>query len=670
MIKTLFMSALMIYATAVQAVSDAKVRHGLDYLSLQQLGPVQVAPNPDFLALCYHDVRDDVRLDIDDDPMAVSTTHLLQHFEWLKNNAYVVVSLSDIIEARRGKKVLPENAILLTFDDGYASFYHKVFPLLKMYGYPATLALVGKWLSYPEKSLVPYGDGHKPRSHFLSWQQIKSLAKSPLIELTSHTYDLHRGVRGNPQNNQQAAAVTRIYDAESDAYETDEAYRRRIQSDLRKSQQDLFKQIGRQYRAIVWPYGRDSQLATRIAREEGIPYSFVLDRAENYLFDLPIVRRRLIDKNPGLDRFERLFQPAEIKPSKRVVHLDLDYIFDTDAAQMRRNLDSAVERIKRLRVNAVYLQAFADADGDGNAQSLYFPNRHLPVTADMFNRVAWQLKTRAEVVVYAWMPVSAFVVAPQQYRKWGVYDRLAASPQPSNANYQRLSIFHPEARQFIVDIYEDLAKHASFDGILFHDDAYLSDYEDVSPGAIQYYESHGFPNFDFDEVRGNQNLSRRWARLKTHALIQFTKDLENKVKVYRPRIKTARNLYARVITDPKSEQWFAQNLNAFDLAYDYTAIMAMPNMEGVREPKEWLRRLVNKTQVQVDLERVVFELQSVDWRNQTPIANEKLVTQMRLVHAMGGINFGYYPDNFVTDHPRLDMIKQAISLEDYYYERK
>lgn len=29
-------------------------------------------------------------------------------------------------------------------------------------------------------------------------------------------------------------------------------------------------------------------------------------------------------------------------------------------------------------------------------------------------------------------------------------------------------------------LYEDLAGHAAFDGILFHDDALLSDYEDAS----------------------------------------------------------------------------------------------------------------------------------------------------------------------------------------------
>lgn len=587
-------------------------------------------PKPDFLALSYHDVRDDVRADLDDDPLAVSTTHLLQHFEWLKQNGYAVVSLSEIISAKRGQKALPEKSVLLTFDDGYASFYHRVYPLLKMYNYSAVLAVVGKWLSYPPGSQVPYGEVSKDRAEFLRWSELQELAQSPLIEVASHSYDLHHGVLANPQNNQQAAAVTRRYDAETKTYETDTAYRQRILADLSRNQKLLREKIGRDARVIAWPYGRDSAEVSDFARELGIPYNLVLDGAGNDLKALPIIKRQLIDKNPDLATFERLFQPATIVPAKRVVHLDLDYIYDADAKQLRANLDAAVERIKRLRVNVVYLQAFEDADGDGNAQSLYFPNRYLPVTADLFNRVAWQLKTRADVAVYAWMPVSAFAVSPERYRDWGVYEHKVGSAQPSEANYQRLSIFHSEVQSYILEIYEDLAKYATFEGILFHDDAYLSDFEDVSPSTIGYYHQNGFQNFNFNAVRKDKAASLSWARLKTHAIIQFTQSITDRVMRYRPRIKTVRNLYARVITHPESEQWFVQNLHAFDRAYDYTAVMAMPKLEGARDANNWLADLVGQTQQHVDLRRVVFELQSVDWQQQEPIPNQRLVEQMRL----------------------------------------
>ena len=61
-----------------------------------------------------------------------------------------------------------------------------------------------------------------------------------------------------------------------------------------------------------------------------------------------------------------------------------------------------------MQPKSVYLQAYADPKGTGVAESVYFPNRHLPMRSDLFSRAAWQLNTRANVQVYAWMPVLAF----------------------------------------------------------------------------------------------------------------------------------------------------------------------------------------------------------------------------------------------------------------------
>jgi hypothetical protein len=67
-----------------------------------------------------------------------------------------------------------------------------------------------------------------------------------------------------------------------------------------------------------------------------------------------------------------------------------------------------LERIKTLDVTQVWLQAFADPGGSNVAAAVYFPNRHLPMRADLFSRVAWQLRTRCGVEVYAWLPVLAW----------------------------------------------------------------------------------------------------------------------------------------------------------------------------------------------------------------------------------------------------------------------
>jgi biofilm PGA synthesis lipoprotein PgaB len=119
----------------------------------------------------------------------------------------------------------------------------------------------------------------------------------------------------------------------------------------------------------------------------------------------------------------------------RVVQVSLDAIHDADPAARERKLSSLLDRIEVLKPTHVYLQASTDLDGDGVADAAYFPNRHLPLRVDLFNRVAWQIASRVDVKVFAAMPVSGL--------------RL------------------PEAS--VTEIFEDLARHANFEGLLFMD---------------------------------------------------------------------------------------------------------------------------------------------------------------------------------------------------------
>jgi biofilm PGA synthesis lipoprotein PgaB len=145
-------------------------------------------------------------------------------------------------------------------------------------------------------------------------------------------------------------------------------------------------------------------------------------------------------------------------------------------------------------------------------------------------------------------------------------------------------------RQQVTDIYEDLARYASFNGILFHDDAVLTDVDD-----------------------GPQSTTRQ----KSQTLIGFTHALSLAVKHIRgPQIKTARNMFALPILQPESEAWFAQNLDDFLAEYDWTVPMAMPLMESVPadESDAWLTRLVNAVAARPGaLDKTIFELQARDW---------------------------------------------------------
>ncbi|MBZ4241413.1 hypothetical protein LAN32_23570, partial [Mycobacterium tuberculosis] len=83
-----------------------------------------------------------------------------------------------------------------------------------------------------------------------------------------------------------------------------------------------------------------------------------------------------------------------------------------------------------------------------------------------------------------------------------------------------------------------------------------------------------------------------------------------------PQVKTARNLFALPILEPQSEAWFAQNLDDFLAAYDWTVPMAMPLMESVPidASQAWLTRLVQAVARHPGaLKKTIFELQARDW---------------------------------------------------------
>ncbi len=635
-----------------------------------------VEPPPDLpqtlRVLCYHDIRDHLKATMAKAPdaTAVDTDEFVNQLTWLREHGYHPVSLDDVLAARNGHKALPDKAILLTFDDGYRSVYTRVFPLLKLFQYPAVIGLVGSWLDAPEGTEVDHAGTKVPRDEFVSWNEVRDMRASGLVEVASHSYQLHRGVPANPQGNLEPSAVTRIYNRETGSYEDDRSYIERLRADLKRSSEQIERETGQAPRAMIWPYGAYNQTAARIAREVGMPITFNLEPGPNPpLQPLRQLRRTLMEFHDGIAELtDDLQAPAayfgELAPRMRAIQVDLDYVYDPDPKQQEANLSRLVERIKRYNINAVFLQAFADPEGRGVAEAVYFPNRHLPMRADLFNRAAWQLRTRGMAKVYAWMPVLAFKFPESS----SIQPRtVAAVPGTSAVEIEtrprRLSPFDPAARRMILDVYEDLAKHAAFAGVLFHDDGVLGDDEDASDDAIQVYtHDWGLPS-SIAAIRADPRLSRQWSERKSAALNEFTLELAAKLREYQPALLTARNIFARPVLDPESELWFAQSYTHFIQDYDYTVIMAMPFMENAPHPLAWLKRLEQQVaQTPNGLARTVFELQTRDWRTGKPVPDRVLTDQIRLLQRGGALHLGYYPDDFLRDLPSLAHLRPALSL--------
>ncbi|MCK9607291.1 MAG: poly-beta-1,6-N-acetyl-D-glucosamine N-deacetylase PgaB [Methylomonas sp.] len=599
-----------------------------------------------FIVLNYHDVISAASAGGPDARFAVNKKNLDAQFAWLRSNHYTVIDVQTLLNASNGKQSLPDKAILLSFDDGYQSFYTEVMPLLEKYHYPATIAVVGSWLE----------NQNAPKQHALmSVDQIREIMKSGLVELASHGYDLHRGLIVNPRGDHQSAATARAFIA--NGYESEQHYRQRIFQALDKSAEQLFQIIGVRPRVMVWPYGDYNAVTLEAAKRAGMPLTMGLGDGNNTLADLGAVKRLIVTDDPDIRQFARLVQEQRLGQTLRVAQVDLDYVYDDDREQTNRNIRSLVDRIKNTGVNTVFLQAYADPDGDGRADRLYFPNRHLPVRRDLFNHVALQLRSQAKVKVYAWLPIMAYQSALPD--AWYVHEWR--DDEARIATKSRLSPFNPEARQYIGDIYEDLAIHCDFDGVLFHDDGVLSDFEDVSEQALEIGHSvWGLPA-DFETLHADATFRMIWAQHKTELIAQLTDVLTDRVKFYKPSIKTARNLFALPILNESSEEWYAQSLANFLNHYDYVAVEAMPFMEQAKNPQDWLQILINKIAAYPQgLQKTIFELQTVDWEKRQPVTSAVFIEQVRLLEKNGAQHIGYYPDNFHIDHPNSQALKKLF----------
>jgi biofilm PGA synthesis lipoprotein PgaB len=602
---------------------------------------------------------------------AITPTMFVRHIDWLRNNGFNFVDVDDVLAAKRGERSLPSKPVLLTFDDGYRSVAEHAWPLLKMLKIPSVHAVVTSWQE--EATTVDFDGKAVPRSRFMSWEELRSMQATGLVEVASHSHDLHEGIIGNPQGSLQPSATTRAYETVSATYESEVQYSRRIVNDLRQSASVIKRRLGIAPKVIVWPYGRYNVIAENAARSAGMSVGLTLDDGGNDE-TVPVLRLRRVLVESGMDigdlRYAinlRSAGTSENDRPQKIAHIDLDFIYDDNAVQQERNLNHLLDRLNWLGVNTVYLQAFADPDANGSASSVYFRNRHIPLRADLFSRVAWQIRTRTPVRrVYAWMPLLAWELPEGHSVANDRVKTLAGLSQASvNMGYIRLSPYSPAARTVIREIFEDLARYTPFDGIIFHDDITLNDFEDDSMFARSVHREWGLPETVAD-IRKTDDLIGQWTILKINHLDQLAKEMADVVRLEKPTLFTARNLYAQVALNPRAETWYAQALENSLRQYDFTAIMAMPYMEGVSDPLKFQRDLFEAVNRFPDSKRkVVFELQAVDWRHdQRPIPTAELVRSIELLYGLGALHVGYYPDMLFDSHPDPASMRRVFSLRD------
>lgn len=592
-------------------------------------------PENQFVVLAFHDIREDALMEIDPDPYAMHASKLAHFFDFIQSHHLNPVSLQHIIDAKAGKQKLPENAVLLTFDDGLESHFTLLFPLIKHYQYPVVLALETGWITGQVRS-DDFG-----KNRFVTWAQLREMKRSGLVEFATHTHDLHRGILANPQGNLEPAAITRLYDAKAHRYESDEAYRVRIFNDLTQSRQLIKKELGVQPRVVVWPYGAVNTKLQEIASSVGLPISFSLgDDQANHLqthhlqthhlqnSQLPW-SRLLIFNSPNAVQIEQQISESLSPrlPAQRAVQVSLDDVYDVDSVQVDLKLGKLLERIKALNIRSVYLKAFSDPVESGVATQLYFPNRHLPMRADLFNRVAWQLRTRAGVQVYAWLPLFAFQL--------------------------------PQSAQIIGDIYEDLGKNSpSLKGVLINSDDSVSLDESCTSGvAIQKTEQIPLPC---------QQLT---LAQKTSALIDFGNAVVARLNTYRNasnNLSVVRGIDANVLLRAHSDEEFTQAFAPLMQHYDEINLNFESDLVREEVPVQHIKTLIQRiSAVPHGLEKVTFNLNAKDQQSGQWVNSDALQNWMRTLMQSGVQNIAYYPDDFQGNQPVFSTVFSGISLNQF-----
>lgn len=93
---------------------------------------------PQLPVLMYHKVSDDGSKDY----LTIPSEMLERQFHYLQRHGFTPILLSQLVDFVKRRKPLPDNPILITFDDGYRNNYTVMYPLLKKYGMKANIFLV------------------------------------------------------------------------------------------------------------------------------------------------------------------------------------------------------------------------------------------------------------------------------------------------------------------------------------------------------------------------------------------------------------------------------------------------------------------------------------------------------------------------------------------------
>lgn len=198
-------------------------------------------------------------------PFAISASQFESQMRYLYQNKFICLSLSDILNASAEEYRHTKKFFALTFDDGYENFHTHACPVLRDYGFTATVFLIAN-KTYMQSDLR-----RKTDKRYLTWEQIYFLQKNNIL-FGSHTYSHPR---------------------------LPDLSREEIQRELAESKISLESKLNCKVEWIAYPYGAFNDDVQKIAEAVGYKAAFGL-RGKSGRYN---IRRQSCLRNDSLMNF-------------------------------------------------------------------------------------------------------------------------------------------------------------------------------------------------------------------------------------------------------------------------------------------------------------------------------------------------------------------------------
>lgn len=209
--------------------------------------------------------------------MSITPERFESQLKWIKENGYTVIPLQNLVSYLQGKNItLPEKPVVITADDGWASVYTYMVPLVRKYNIPVTLFI------YPET----ISHGH----HAMTWEQLKQLQQTGLFDIQGHTY-------GHPNFKQEKKHLAA------------NNYEKLVHRELFDSKKVLEDKLGTKITLLAWPFGIYNDYLEQQAANAGYIMAFSIDARHTAKSKRPMAQPRyMIVAGQSMKTFAAIMQ--------------------------------------------------------------------------------------------------------------------------------------------------------------------------------------------------------------------------------------------------------------------------------------------------------------------------------------------------------------------------